>query len=59
MAARQRAHPPPASARSGSTPTRLSPTTSALDHLDLEGIEIVGEEWGVINVEAVAALNPT
>lgn len=30
----------------------------ALDHLDLEGIEIVGEEWGVINVEAVAALKP-
>ena len=30
----------------------------ALDHLDLEGIEIVGEEWGVINVEAVAALEP-
>jgi iron complex transport system substrate-binding protein len=25
---------------------------------DLEGIEIVGEEWGVINVEAVAALQP-
>ncbi len=25
---------------------------------DLEGIEIVGEEWGVINVEAVAALRP-
>jgi iron complex transport system substrate-binding protein len=30
----------------------------ALNHLDLEGIEIVGEEWGVINVEAVAALQP-
>ena len=30
----------------------------ALDGLDLEGIEIVGEEWGVINVEAVAALDP-
>jgi iron complex transport system substrate-binding protein len=30
----------------------------ALRDLDLEGIEIVGEEWGVINVEAVAALEP-
>jgi iron complex transport system substrate-binding protein len=30
----------------------------ALTGLDLEGIEIVGEEWGVINVEAVAALDP-
>jgi iron complex transport system substrate-binding protein len=30
----------------------------ALRNLDLEGIEIVGEEWGVINVEAVAALDP-
>jgi len=30
----------------------------ALQDLDLEGIEIVGEEWGVINVEAVAALEP-
>ena len=30
----------------------------ALRDLDLEGIEIVGEEWGVINVEAVAALQP-
>jgi iron complex transport system substrate-binding protein len=30
----------------------------ALDGLDLDGIEIVGEEWGVINVEAVAALDP-
>jgi iron complex transport system substrate-binding protein len=30
----------------------------ALKRLDLEGIEIVGEEWGVINVEAVAALRP-
>jgi iron complex transport system substrate-binding protein len=30
----------------------------ALQDLDLEGIEIVGEEWGVINVEAVAALDP-
>ena len=30
----------------------------ALKNLDLEGIEIVGEEWGVINVEAVAALEP-
>jgi iron complex transport system substrate-binding protein len=30
----------------------------ALRNLDLEGIEIVGEEWGVINVEAVAALKP-
>jgi iron complex transport system substrate-binding protein len=30
----------------------------ALRHLDLAGIEIVGEEWGVINVEAVAALEP-
>ncbi|HVL51929.1 MAG TPA: ABC transporter substrate-binding protein [Actinomycetota bacterium] len=29
-----------------------------LKGLDLEGIEIVGEEWGVINVEAVAALRP-
>jgi iron complex transport system substrate-binding protein len=30
----------------------------ALKNLDLDGIEIVGEEWGVINVEAVAALDP-
>jgi iron complex transport system substrate-binding protein len=30
----------------------------ALKDLDLTGIEIVGEEWGVINVEAVAALKP-
>jgi iron complex transport system substrate-binding protein len=30
----------------------------ALKNLDLEGIEIVGEEWGVINIEAVAALQP-
>lgn len=30
----------------------------ALRDLDLDGIEIVGEEWGVINVEAVAALEP-
>lgn len=30
----------------------------ALRHLDLDGIKIVGEEWGVINVEAVAALRP-
>ena len=30
----------------------------ALQGLDLSGIEIVGEEWGVINVEAVAALDP-
>lgn len=30
----------------------------ALKQLDLEGIEIVGEEWGTINVEAVAALEP-
>jgi iron complex transport system substrate-binding protein len=30
----------------------------ALSGLDLDGIEIVGEEWGVINVEAVAALDP-
>lgn len=29
-----------------------------LKNLDLGGIEIVGEEWGVINVEAVAALKP-
>jgi iron complex transport system substrate-binding protein len=29
-----------------------------LKNLDLDGIEIVGEEWGVINVEAVAALKP-
>ena len=29
-----------------------------LQDLDLSGIEIVGEEWGVINVEAVAALDP-
>jgi iron complex transport system substrate-binding protein len=29
-----------------------------LNHLDLEGIEIVGEEWGVINAERVAALRP-
>jgi iron-desferrioxamine transport system substrate-binding protein len=26
--------------------------------LDLDGIEIVGEEWGVINLEAVAAARP-
>src|SRR5262245_34552624 len=30
----------------------------ALQGLDLDGIEIVGEEWGVINLEAVAALQP-
>lgn len=30
----------------------------ALQDLDLSGIEIVGEEWSVINVEAVAALDP-
>ncbi len=30
----------------------------ALKNLDLDGIEIVGEEWGTINVEAVAALKP-
>lgn len=30
----------------------------ALRDLDLEGIEIVGEEWGVINMEATAALHP-
>lgn len=30
----------------------------ALNHVDLDGIEIVGEEWGVINVEAVAAADP-
>jgi iron complex transport system substrate-binding protein len=30
----------------------------ALKGLDLTGIEIVGEEWGIINVEAVAALQP-
>jgi iron complex transport system substrate-binding protein len=30
----------------------------ALSRLDLDGIEIVGEEWGIINVEAVAALQP-
>jgi iron complex transport system substrate-binding protein len=29
-----------------------------LKNLNLDGIEIVGEEWGVINVEAVAALKP-
>lgn len=29
-----------------------------LKNLNLDGIEIVGEEWGVINVEAVAALRP-
>jgi iron complex transport system substrate-binding protein len=29
-----------------------------LKNLDLDGIEVVGEEWGVINVEAVAALKP-
>jgi iron complex transport system substrate-binding protein len=29
-----------------------------LRDLDLTGIEIVGEEWGVINLEAVAALEP-
>lgn len=26
--------------------------------IDLDGIEIVGEEWGIINLEAVAALDP-
>ena len=26
--------------------------------LDLSGIDIVGEEWGVINIEAMAALDP-
>ena len=26
--------------------------------LDLSGIEIVGEEWGIINIEAIAALDP-
>lgn len=30
----------------------------ALRGLDLDGIEIVGEEWGIVNVEAVAALQP-
>ena len=30
----------------------------ALQDVDLDGIEIVGEEWAVINVEAVAALDP-
>lgn len=30
----------------------------ALRRLDLDGIEIVGEEWGVINIEAIAALDP-
>ena len=30
----------------------------ALQDLDLSGIEIVGEEWGVINIEAVAGLEP-
>ncbi len=30
----------------------------ALNHLDLDGIEIVGEEWGAVNVEAVAAIDP-
>ena len=30
----------------------------ALKGLDLTGIEIVGQEWGVINVEKVAALEP-
>jgi iron complex transport system substrate-binding protein len=30
----------------------------ALRGLDLDGIEVVGEEWGVINLEAVAALQP-
>ena len=30
----------------------------ALEGLDLDGVEIVGEEWGNINIEAVAALEP-
>lgn len=30
----------------------------ALQEFDLDGIEIVGEEWAVINAEAVAALEP-
>jgi iron complex transport system substrate-binding protein len=30
----------------------------ALQDLDLSGIEIVGEEWGVINIEAVAGREP-
>ena len=30
----------------------------ALKNLDLTGIEIVGQEWGVINIEKVAALQP-
>jgi iron-desferrioxamine transport system substrate-binding protein len=33
-------------------------TDLALRDLDLDGIEIVGQEWGVVNVEAVAALQP-
>lgn len=30
----------------------------ALKQLDLSGVEVVGEEWGVINLEAVAGLRP-
>ncbi len=30
----------------------------ALRDLELDGIEILGEEWGVINLEATAALDP-
>jgi iron complex transport system substrate-binding protein len=30
----------------------------ALQGLDLDGVQIVGEEWGTINVEKVAALQP-
>ena len=30
----------------------------ALKNLDLTGIEIVGQEWGAINIEKVAALEP-
>jgi iron complex transport system substrate-binding protein len=33
-------------------------TDLGLKNLNLDGIDIVGEEWGVINVEAVAALRP-
>jgi iron complex transport system substrate-binding protein len=47
----------------GITPVGIFADTKVEDELtlqgvDLEGIEIVGEEWGVINVEAVAALDP-
>jgi iron complex transport system substrate-binding protein len=47
----------------GITPVGIYADTTVEDELtlqgvDLDGIEIVGEEWGEINVEAVAALDP-